>query len=178
MTVLHGEHTVGEVNDLVNALDYEVRQIAKAAACASADVSWMTGPHAQDATAWLNDYNDAVAAWNVAVTDARALVSVTPNALWDVTPAEPIFDELTNAFSPFDDLDRRARGQGNIGFPRGCLPVYPNVPQPQSADLDLAAYDAADAAYKATKQWTIVAGGSAVAVVGVVLVGLLLWRRA
>src|SRR6185437_12248544 len=80
------------------------------------------------ANALINDVqNNPVLSWDVyAATDTQ----------WDV------FSAMLDAVAPFDDLDRQLRMQGNpLDFPVGCLPQYPNVPQPTAPDFALDFYN-------------------------------------
>jgi hypothetical protein len=153
-----GMHTVHEVVDLTNAWDYSVSQLSYAVNCARA-AGWAPnyGYGEQDAASqWLDQWNDATAAYVVARTDAQKLYKLTTQGgnasgySWDIDGAYvansqgqsvDVWAEILNAVAPFDALDRQLRIKGNpTGFPAKCLPTYPNGPQPTAPDWDLDLY--------------------------------------
>jgi hypothetical protein len=146
MTIL-GEHTVHELNDLVNALSYEVSQTMKAnVAC----TSWMQRDPKAFAD-WNTKLVQAMTGWSTAVHIAMVRIDETPQALWDTVPAEPHFQGCLTAYAPFDDLIRTFIQASQ------CPISFDQMPQPTAADFDLDVYKSTD---KATK-WIEKEGGAA-----------------
>jgi hypothetical protein len=161
MTIL-GQHTVHELNDLVNALSYEVTQTQAAGISCT---SWMQ----RDPTAyadWSTKLMQAMGGWSTAVHVAMVRIDETPQSMWDVVPAEPHFQDCLKAFAPFDDLIRTFMGVSQ------CPIALDKVPQPTAADLDLNMYQGADKATKWLEQESHAAAGKAKSYAPIVVLGL------
>ena len=137
MTIL-GKHTVHELNDLVNALSYEVSQTQKASAACAA---WAQRDPPAFAD-WSAKLAQAVAGWSHAVHVAMVRIDETPHALWDTVPAESHYQGCLTAFKPFDDLIRTFMQTSQ------CAITFDHTPQPTAPDLDLDVYKGADKAAK------------------------------
>ena len=147
MTIL-GEHTVHELNDLVNALSYEVNQTQKAIiAC----TSWAQRDPKAFAD-WNTKLVQAMGPWSDALHIAMVRIGETPQALWDTVPAEAHYQACLTAYHPFDDLIRTFIQTSQ------CPISFDQMPQPTATDLDLSVYQGAD---KATK-WIETQGHAAV----------------
>jgi len=137
MTIL-GQHTGGELRDLLRAYDYQLAQLQEAAAAAAP--AWSRsdpGEHDRwtaDFAAWQASYHpvrqtaaDSIAGWfEVDATDTR----------------ETEYQALAAAFAPLADFDRRMRAAPAAA---SSAPTYPNNPQPSAPDADRGAYVAVDA---------------------------------
>jgi len=161
MTIL-GQHTVHELNDLVNALSYEVSQTMKAnVAC----TSWMQRDPKAFAN-WNTQLMQAMAGWSTAVHVAMVRIDETPQALWDTVPAEQHFQDCLTAYHPFDDLIRTFIQVAQ------CPISFDAMPQPTAADFDLSAYQSADKATKWIEKQGNAAAGKAKSYAPVVVLGL------
>jgi len=150
-------HSMHELWDLARALSYQAGQLQKGVICAhgkqwdgtfdATTNTWVSSN--ADVTTWLDNYNNAYAAFGVALDRANEAMSTFVSwALWDVTPATDaqgnIFDALVKAFDPLIACDLSLR-QPSLGFPKDCYPVYPDIPQPTAPDFSLDAYKMASA---------------------------------
>jgi hypothetical protein len=161
MTIL-GEHTVHELNDLVNALSYEVTQTQKAIiAC----TSWAQRDPAAFAD-WNTKLVQAMAPWSDALHVAMVRIGETPQALWDAVPAEAHYQGCLTAYHPFDDLIRTFIQQSQ------CPISFDQMPQPTAADFDLDAYKGADKATKWIEKQGSAAAGKAKSYAPVVVLGV------
>jgi hypothetical protein len=161
MTIL-GEHTVHELNDLVNALSYEVTQTQKAIiACPS----WAQRDPAEFAD-WNTKLVQAMAPWSDALHVAMVRIGETPQALWDTVPAEAHYQGCLTAYHPFDDLIRTFMQQSQ------CPIAFDQMPQPTAADFDLDAYKGADKATRWIEQKGSAAAGKAKSYAPVVVLGV------
>jgi hypothetical protein len=151
---IFGWHTVHELQDLYNALTYQVGQITTAYNCGQAQ--WQTA-NATAYQAWTDIYNNALAAWNAEAANAQKLLTAPgsqtlENAVIVLNSSgKDEFDVLARAFDPFEELDRLLR-KSDSGFPTSCLPGYQATPQPSAPDLDLSAYQIADSGWQAVKK--------------------------
>jgi len=160
-----------ELYDLARALAYQVGQLQKARMCAhdqkwdgyfdQASNQWIFASNA-DVTTWLDNYQAAFSNFGTVLDRANAALSggkyaagtievggAEIFAVWDVMPATDsqgnVFDALVVAFEPFEDLDRALRNPA-LGFPKQCLPSYPDVPPPTAPDFALDLYKLSSAA--------------------------------
>jgi hypothetical protein len=161
MTIL-GEHTVHELNDLGNALSYEVSQTMKASVACT---SWMQRDPKAFAD-WNTALMQAMGGWSTAVHIAMVRIDETPQALWDTVPAEPHFQGCLTAYHPFDDLIRTFIQVSQ------CPISFDAMPQPTAPDFDLSAYQSADKATKWIETQGHAAAGKAKSYAPVVVVGL------
>jgi hypothetical protein len=161
MTIL-GEHTVHELNDLVNALSYEVTQTQKAIiAC----TSWAQRDPAAFAD-WNTKLVQAMAPWSDALHVAMVRIGETPQALWDAVPAEAHYQGCLTAYHPFDDLIRTFMQASQ------CSISFDQMPQPTANDLDLSVYQGADKATKWIEKQGQMATGKAKSYAPVVVLGV------
>ena len=161
MTIL-GQHTVHELNDLVNALSYEVSQTMKAnVAC----TSWMQRDPKAFAD-WNTTLMQAMAGWSTAVHVAMVRIDETPQALWDTVPAEQHFQDCLTAYHPFDDLIRTFMQVSQ------CPISFDQIPQPTAPDADLSVYQGADKATKWVEKTGQAAAGKAKSYAPVVVAGV------
>ncbi|MGD0528553.1 MAG: hypothetical protein ABSE49_25690 [Polyangiaceae bacterium] len=161
MTIL-GEHTVHELNDLVNALSYEVTQTQKAIIACTA---WAQRDPSAFAD-WNTKLVQAMAPWSDALHIAMVRIGETPQALWDAVPAEAHYQGCLTAYHPFDDLIRTFMQQSQ------CPISFDQMPQPTAADFDLDAYKSADKATKWIETQGSAAAGKAKSYAPVVVLGL------
>jgi len=156
-------HSMHELYDLAKALAYQVDQINLAQQCAhkkqwdgyfDTTINQWISPNA-DVNTWLANWNAANANFAAVLDRANEAMNtptlvetivggaITSWSLWDVTPATDsqgnVFDALAIAFDPFMDLDRALRAP-SLGFPKECLPTYPNMPKATAPDFSLDAY--------------------------------------
>ncbi len=180
-----GQHTLGEVRDLLAAKDYEHARIQAAYDAAPANVDAKDPAWKSDWAAFLDRYKSARLK---ALAEIAAASAVTVGPALTVLPAEGtwkgILATLTKDPSkPYTDTDEQGL------FVRlqkaGVTPDVSHVPQPQSADVDLGIYRGADdllkggaaavsaatnAGTSAVKKnpWPFILGGLAVVGVGYV----------
>jgi hypothetical protein len=147
-------HTVHELSDLVNALQFQVDQID--ASYNEAKSAWSAADNA-GFLAWETAYNTALAVWVPARTRAQAVIAATAATGndWDWMPTievtgEDSFESVAKAFMPFEELDRELRSSKS--FPKPDLPVYAGTPQPTAPDFDLTTYQIADSTWQKIKQ--------------------------
>ena len=161
MTIL-GEHTVHELNDLVNALSYEVTQTQKAIiAC----TSWAQRDPKAFAD-WNTKFVQLMGPWADALHVAMVRIGETPQALWDAVPAEAHYQGCLTAYHPFDDLIRTFMQASQ------CTISFDQMPQPTADDLDLDAYKGADKATKWIEKTGQAAAGKAKSYAPVVVAGV------
>jgi hypothetical protein len=161
MTIL-GQHTVHELNDLVKALSYEVSQIMAAnVAC----TSWAQRDPKAFAD-WNTQFVQAMAGWSPAVHIAMTRIDETPQAMWDVVPAEPHFQGCLKAFVPFHDVIRTFMQVSQ------CPISFDNMPQPTATDTDLDVYKSADKATKWIEKTGQAAAGKTKSYAPVVVAGV------
>lgn len=164
-------HTMHELWDLANALSYQVGELQLSVICAHGkqwdghfdpvSQAWVP-PSNPDVQTWLDNYYAAYSNFGNVLDRANSAIKATISAgiligglagdnYWNVAEATDtdgsVFDALVAAFEPFDDLDRRLR-RADLGFPRECMPKYPNVPQPTAPDFSLDAYKLTNAIIK------------------------------
>ncbi len=137
-----GQHTLGEVRDLLAAKDYEHGQMQLAAdaakgAIAAADPSWFA-----DWRAFLDRYN-------AARVQAKIVLSLGPQTgvRAEVQPAEGLWKQILLTLTkdpskPFTDTDEQ--GLFNRLQKAGGKPDVSKVPQPATADVDLGIFKTAD----------------------------------
>jgi hypothetical protein len=161
MTIL-GEHTVHELNDLVNALSYEVTQTQKAIIACTA---WAQRDPAAFAD-WNTKLVQAMAPWSDALHVAMVRIGETPQALWDAVPAEAHYQGCLTAYHPFDDLIRTFIQASQ------CPISFDQMPQPTANDLDLSVYQGTDKATKWIEKQGQMATGKAKSFAPLVVLGV------
>lgn len=149
---IFGFHTVHELSNLIDALQFQVARLEDAAL--AGQTQWVAADP-QAANAWAGDLQKVLVAWVPVINMAQAVVASVSRNDWDHTLAldgvHDAFKEVTDAYHPFVALDRTLRA--TPGFPKDKLPDYTGTPQPDAPDLDLALYQIADNGVQKVEQF-------------------------
>lgn len=143
MTIL-GKHTVSELKELLDAKDYQIRQVDEKAKSIFSHLD-------QD---WQNDWSMFLDRWKLARGKANSMITKTllANSFVGPTvmPAEDEYQAVLHALThttgtvqkgDFQDLSNRVDAISKIDFSK--------TPQPNALDLDLAGFKNADSTKKA-----------------------------
>ena len=159
-----GHATVAELADLVADQRFQLAALDKVKPCAA----WAAADPAGYG-AWAASLFDASAAMTRRLEQADTIITITPDAVASVTPAQDMWDAILEAAKPFHGIMQTL---GKAGY---CTLDLSGRPAPKASDPDLKAYNwsgdalddvksAADSV-KSTTPW-VALGIAAVGVLG------------
>lgn len=143
MTIL-GQHTVNEIQDLLAAKDYTIKQIKTAR-----DTMVWTDPVA--AADWDKDFAALNKRYDAAALRARAVIISTYATSGGAVPAEGTYQDVLSALSKIPGTTQKGDLQdlSNRLKEAGAAQDFSQMPQPKATDADLAGFKAADTTIKA-----------------------------